>query len=122
MKHFAAVLTSFLAAAASAAAPRAQLETVQTLHGAFAYASCPKGSTYPGTYAVIRLAKPIRVESLGTVKQVELILKEQYFVQYNRFVGKPGVIVCTLTTSPTCGPSHATSHAMCAPASLELEP
>ena len=97
------VVTAAMLLASCASSPPPAFPAPVVLHGIPGNATCHTPEPYSGSFAVLRLAEPIRFESSRNVTQVELIMDEPLFVQYGNFIGKPSVVSCLLSESSLCG-------------------
>ena len=91
------------------------------LAGVFTVRACPTAEYYADSYATILLDSPISVAGLGQVDSVELILDEPYFVRYQTFLNKHGLVTCTgVSASILCGPTS--SRAYCGVTHIKVAP
>ena len=88
------------------------------VRGVVANATCATSVPYSGTLAVLELAQPLRFGSISGARRVELIMPEQYHLQFGHYLGKSVQATCELTESGLCGyPQIA-----CAVVDMRVEP
>lgn len=101
MARLLALLVLFLTGCASSAVPPASAPV--TLQGIPGTSTCREPSRYGGSFAVLHLAKPVAIGSLKGVTEVELIMDEPNFAEYDSYIGRPSRVVCRLGESSLCG-------------------
>ena len=103
-----------------ATAPSNRLKPV-VLAGVFTVRACPTAEYYSDSYATLLLDSPISVLGLGQVDSVELVLDEPYFVHYQTYLNKHGLVTCTsVSASMLCGPTS--SRAYCGVTHIKVAP
>ena len=88
------------------------------LSGVPSYTTCAFPDHGSETIAILNLAQPVTFGPVRNATYVELIMPEQYHVQYEHYVGKPVRVTCELTESGLCGNQQIT----CAVVDMRVEP
>ena len=88
------------------------------LYGVPGYKTCVFPTLNSQRVATLNLAQPVTFGAVRGATHVELIMPEEYHVQYERYVGKSVQITCELTESRLCGDQQIA----CAVVDMRVEP
>ena len=83
-----------------AGTPKSALITLQGIPGK---STCRQPSRYGESFAVLHLAQPVAFGSLQDATEVELIMDEPEFNEYESYIGRRSRVDCRLGESSLCG-------------------